>query len=115
MAETIPYRPSNGTEGELFMSQWCARCQRDRGSREADGDGCDIIAMTMAFNIRDPEYPKEWRQDGLSGPRCTAFLAEGAEEPQDPAAAIGDMFAAEPSNDNRKPKWEGDEVAGDKA
>lgn len=92
MADIELYCPSNGTEGEIFMGQWCARCQRDRGSREPDGDGCDIIAMTMAFRVDDPEYPKEWRRDGPSGPRCTAFLAEGAEEPQDPAAAVRDMF-----------------------
>jgi len=21
-----PYRPSNGTEGDIFMAQWCERC-----------------------------------------------------------------------------------------
>lgn len=73
MAEAIPYRPSNGTEGEIFMSQWCARCVRDEGSREDSGDGCAILADTFAYRISEPEYPKEWRSDGPQGPRCTAF------------------------------------------
>jgi len=33
-AETKPYRPSNGTEGDIFMSRFCARCERDRAFQE---------------------------------------------------------------------------------
>ena len=45
----------------------------------------------MALPIDDEEYPDQWREDGPSGPRCTAFSAESDEPvtPFDPAAAIG--------------------------
>ena len=73
-----PYRPSNGTEGAIFMSRWCDRCERDRDFRDNDGDSCPIAAATMIYRRTDPEYPKEWREDGPEGPRCTAFrLSEG--------------------------------------
>ncbi len=73
------YRPSNGTEGEIFMGQWCARCQHD--DYHDGGDGCPIIGNTMALAVDHPDYPKEWREEGPQGPRCTNFLAEGAEPP----------------------------------
>ncbi len=69
------YRPSCGTEGADFMLYWCGRCERDRGTREDPvfGEGCPIAAATMAHQIDDPKYPREWREDGPEGPRCTAF------------------------------------------
>jgi hypothetical protein len=88
--EAEPYRPSTGTEGADFMSRWCYRCERDRAFREDDGDSCPIAAATMVYGVNDPAYPKEWREDGPSGPRCTAF--EGAEPPQDPAAVVRELL-----------------------
>lgn len=61
-----PYRPSNGTEGEMFMSAWCERCVKDVRHK------CPILACTMAFDLSDPEYPKEWIERG-GIPTCTAF------------------------------------------
>lgn len=74
MNESRPYRPSNGTEGEIFEAQWCARCERDRAAWESDDweNGCRIPANTYCFEGTDPEYPKEWIIDE-QGPRCTAF------------------------------------------
>lgn len=71
------YQPSNGTEGEYFFAQWCERCDRDdtmngRADWEHAEKVCQIIGDTMAYNITDPEYPKEWRY-GRHGPECTAF------------------------------------------
>jgi hypothetical protein len=84
-----PYRPSNGTEGDIFMTQWCGRCLHDQAHREGHGDACDIATDTMAYSISDPEYPKEWRQDGPSGPRCTNFQPENVEtQPLDPGAVV---------------------------
>lgn len=72
-----PYRPSNGTEGEMFLSHYCSRCRRDRGSRSDDGDdGCSIIVRTMALPIDHPDYPKEWVMSENRTPRCTAFDPE---------------------------------------
>jgi hypothetical protein len=76
---TIPYRPSNGTEGDLFHSWFCFRCQH-----ESEASPCDILSRSLAFALDRPEYPTEWIEDDVpypqySNPRCTAFLAEGAE------------------------------------
>ncbi len=72
---TKPYRPSNGTEGMWFMSQFCERCHYDQKyQRTQDGKyGCKIIMLTHVYNIDDPEYPKEWVQDEAGNPTCTKF------------------------------------------
>lgn len=68
MSNAQPYRPANGDEGEWFMSQWCHQCERDKRQDRP----CRILAMTMAFDVRDKEYPREMIRDE-AGPRCTAF------------------------------------------
>jgi hypothetical protein len=68
---TVPYRPSNGTEGGFFYDDWCAKCQRESGTRQ-----CKIFTAALSFGIDDPKYPKQWvsDDDGWPGnPRCTAF------------------------------------------
>lgn len=70
------YRPSNGSEGMDFQERFCNRCELDREFQETDvGPGCLIIARTMAYDVGDPEYPKEWTIVGtkLNSARCTAF------------------------------------------
>lgn len=76
---TEPYRPSNGTEGEIFMSAFCYRCRRDANS------DCEIVGMTMCYDEDDPRYPKEWVRnvddDAWPGTaRCTAFEPMGDKE-----------------------------------
>lgn len=68
-----PYRPSNGTEGDMFIGMWCRGCERDRAFREERGDSCPIVAMTFCVNTDDPDYPKEWRYDAVGVPECTAW------------------------------------------
>lgn len=71
MSTTEPYRPSNGTAGQVFYEDWCARCHREAGGRE-----CKILTATFIYNVDERGYPKEWVQDaqGWPGnPRCTAF------------------------------------------
>jgi hypothetical protein len=86
-AEVVrPYRPSNGAEGECFMSRWCAGCARDAypewGIDENEEPKCEILSDALAGF-----QPSEWIEDER-GPRCTAFLDDG--EPLfDPNAAIG--------------------------
>ncbi len=72
-ATTHPYRPSSGCEGMDFMERWCGRCWRDAAFQAGEGDSCEIAANTMAFDVDDPDYPKEWVTDATLGPRCTAF------------------------------------------
>lgn len=87
------YRPSNGTEGECFIRGWCAVCRHDRAARDSrgePGDGCDILAWTMAVDIDSPKYPKEWRYGDDGQPICTAFCWDDKEpnQPIDPAAVV---------------------------
>lgn len=68
-----PYRPSNGTEGQLFMEAWCSNCAIDANHN------CEILARSLAFDLNSPEYPKEWvrraNDDEWPGSaRCTAFV-----------------------------------------
>jgi len=67
-----PYRPSNGSDGELFMLEFCYRCER-----YDEDTGCPILFASMAYDLGDAEYPKEWvKEDDGSEARCTAFQAE---------------------------------------
>lgn len=72
-AANTPYRPSNGTEGEMFMEKFCRRCQLG-DPVETNGDGCDILLNTMIFDLGDDGYPEEWTHDFAGRPQCTAFL-----------------------------------------
>lgn len=67
-----PYRPSNGTEGDFFMEDFCYRCKND-----SEDNPCPIIGRTMGYDIDDIRYPTEWicDDDRISNPRCTAFEA----------------------------------------
>ena len=75
-----PYRPGSGTEGIAFDEAWCDHCARDAAFRnDPDIDpalGCQIIADTFAFDIKDPRYPKEWVHDRNGRPSCTAFTTD---------------------------------------
>lgn len=66
------YRPSHGTEGIAFTERWCGSCLRDAAFRADEGDSCLIVAMTMALEVSDPDYPREWIM-GERGPICTAW------------------------------------------
>jgi len=95
------YRPSNGAEGDWFMSRWCENCQRDRSIREGipadqceQDELCDIIVRTFIHDIEEPEYPVEWIRDD-NGPRCTAFVPVGEKVAVRCDKTI-DMFDGEP-------------------
>ena len=79
------YRPSNGSEGDRFMAEFCEHCAKST----PDGLGCEITDRSMVFDEDDPRYPKEWRWiEGVSHKRgigywkgtetaiCTAFKKE---------------------------------------
>lgn len=76
-----PYRPSNGSEGDGFYDNWCRQCQRDKAMREGapieecdDNELCKIITLTVAHDLHEAEYPKEWIYDADGQPCCTAFV-----------------------------------------
>jgi hypothetical protein len=76
------WRPSNGSEGDWFMAQFCDLCRKDDPEKEIL---CEIIYKSMAYEVDDPEYPKEWVEyDNPESPmgtsvKCTAFESEGRE------------------------------------
>lgn len=68
----IPYRPSNGTECELFIEQFCDRCSHQ--------GNCHIADMAFWHELNDPLFPKAWvideKADASEIGRCTAFEAK---------------------------------------
>jgi len=64
------YRPSNGTEGMWFMDKFCAHCIHDNG----DDKMCEIITLTMSYNVNDKEYPEEWCYDDNGNATCTKHV-----------------------------------------
>ena len=74
---TVPYRPSNGTEGLDFQTRFCDRCIWDHRAHEGNLEhGCNILARTLALGVDDDGYPTEWIEDTPYTPgsaRCTAF------------------------------------------
>lgn len=94
--EWKPYRPSNGTEGDVFRADWCDKCERDRENRETGAGGCPIIVYTMAYELTDPKYPKEWRRRAdateYPGAECTAFVPEGESLPEPRCTLTKELF-----------------------
>jgi hypothetical protein len=64
-----PYRPSSGSEGEMFRAAFCDRCVHDVNS------DCGILLRTLVHLPDDEEYPKEWTHDAEGEPTCTKFEA----------------------------------------
>ena len=102
-----PYQPSNGTEGCAFWDEFCDYCERDRAFREAAEpaaeDGCEILARSLAFDITDPRYPREWCYVD-NKPTCTAFERElvsfdGTKPPTPRCSRTLDMFDQEDPDD----------------
>lgn len=89
MAQAL-YRPTNASEGDVFMGVWCARCERDRGHREnpETSDGCPILIATLGYSINHPDYPAAWVVvDGKA--ICSEFEACDADNvPLDPNAVV---------------------------
>lgn len=78
-AELVPknrtgkkYRPSNGTEGIIFMDLWCDCCTKDNLQDDGTG-GCKILADAFCYGRDEDEYPTEWQYDDKDQPKCTAF------------------------------------------
>ncbi|MCJ2089898.1 hypothetical protein MKK88_28495 [Methylobacterium sp. E-005] len=69
-----PYRPSSGTEGEIFEAAWCDGCSI-RGI-------CRIPGKAMACDVRDAAYPTAWVYGDDGQPRCTAFRDKSQPRPR---------------------------------
>jgi len=73
------YRPSNGSESDHFMAEFCFQCAKYEYAA-----GCPIIDRTMLYDVKDSGYPEEWvwtQEDvkrglevpGIGTAICTAF------------------------------------------
>ncbi|MDF3821679.1 hypothetical protein P3G55_17375 [Leptospira sp. 96542] len=88
-----PYRPSNGSEGELFMGAWCAACQRDKAFREGEQlDGCDDNEVCAIIGASFRGEAKEWVYGADGQPKCTAFVPAGQPIPAPRCDKTPDMF-----------------------
>ncbi|MDH5259299.1 MAG: hypothetical protein OEX07_14890 [Gammaproteobacteria bacterium] len=70
---TKKYRPSNSTEGDIFIAEWCNQCEKNK----TPGCECQILADTFIFQENDPAYPEEWIYSKQGNPCCTAFIPAG--------------------------------------
>jgi len=52
------------------MEGWCVKGIHDDYEKDKF---CEILRNTMAFDVDDPEYPREWIYDESGKPCCTAF------------------------------------------
>lgn len=67
------WQPSNGTAGDRFYHDWCAKCIFEQPYiRDERHEGCDVFLRSLAHTISDPEYPEEWTDRG-GQPHCTKF------------------------------------------
>ena len=88
------YRPSNGTEGDCFMSKHCYQCIHDNPDCTAKAPRCDIMTLTMCLDLNDKDYPKEWIYGEDDKPKCTKFVKwdwgndGNPDDPENPKAPI---------------------------
>ncbi len=50
------------------MRRFCYRCEHDKDFKNP----CEIIILTMGYDLTDKEYPKEWVLEN-NEPRCIKF------------------------------------------
>lgn len=73
-SDAVKYRPLNGTKGELFMSEFCAKCKKFRFRKEIEDNYCHILDKTMVYDIDSKHYPKWWIADADGkNARCLLF------------------------------------------
>lgn len=80
--------PSNGTEGQQFINDWCGNCARDavcNGSKSAyddvpDSELCGILARSFLGTAT------EWIEHDDGRCECTAFVQFGK-----PVPVVDDM------------------------
>jgi hypothetical protein len=72
------YRPSNGTEGDYFMAEFCENCYHDGIDKDSPEGSCPILFASFAYGIEDDKYPHQWRY--VNGePVCVSFYCRAGE------------------------------------
>lgn len=70
------YQPSNGTEDfYVFGNSFCHRCAHEKFLHTANDLDlkCHILSSALVFDVKQPDYPKEWVYGEDDMPTCTAF------------------------------------------
>lgn len=69
------FRPSNGTEGMIFMDAFCEHCINEKWCHTQNDDDkkCDILSNSMLYDPGEPGYPEEWVYNEEGWPVCTAW------------------------------------------
>jgi hypothetical protein len=64
MENKIRYIPSNGTEGQMFIDNYCERCIHEKWlhHQESDEGKCEILSNSLMNH--QPCYDKDLKQDG---------------------------------------------------
>lgn len=71
---------SNGTSGEMWMSNWCYRCKVDAPFNRGETDqGCPLLLVAMVGRT-----PKEWTETGLQDYHCSEFRPDDEGDGDDP-------------------------------
>lgn len=83
------YRPSNGSEGEWFMSKFCYRCVHDDYDNEVY---CEILTNSMAYNTREEGYPLEYWVYFNDEPTCMNFRERGSDNDDSPPPVDPDQL-----------------------
>lgn len=90
------WEPSNGTQGDAFISAWCGRCACDKEANgEATQDECDrdesLRCQILGASFRGEAV--EWR--AIKGAvMCIAFVPKGEPIPVPRCDKTLDMFQA---------------------
>jgi hypothetical protein len=94
------WRPSNGSDGDVFMSMNCHKCAFGEFIRQGmyfddaeENERCEIVGKTFLCDVYDDEYPSEWQIGKDGQPTCTAFHPEGIPIPPERCKHTVDMFA----------------------
>lgn len=71
---------SNGTEGDMYMEQWCERCVHDNPDK-----GCTVMLLHLLHNYEECNKKDSFlhklipiRDDGFAG-ECTMFIERKAQ------------------------------------
>lgn len=66
------YRPSNGTEGMIFIENHCDHCIHEFPHPDKNPK-CEIMSASFLYDINHEKYPKEWVYDEKGHPTCTNY------------------------------------------
>ena len=89
----VAWIPSNGTEAEQFMHDWCRHCARDKAMRDgADFDECDDNDLCEIIAAAYRGQAVEWRELSDGSTKCVAFIPADRPIPQPRCEHTPELF-----------------------